>query len=88
MYNYGMGGYGVGYSSPMDTNPYAPGTQFNAFDSDPTRPGVQMPGSLNGVPHYSSGYDTNPYLSGNQGGGYGGYGGGYGGAYGGGYGRY
>lgn len=77
---YGYGGYGYGYSSGMDSNPYMPGTQINRFDTDLTRPGVQGYGSINGMPHYSSAYDTNPYLSGTQGGfGYGGYGGGYGG---------
>ncbi len=63
-YNNCYGGYG--YSSSMDTNPYLPGTQTSVFDSDPTRPGIQLPGSINGIPHYSSAYDTNPYLSGNQ----------------------
>lgn len=63
-FNNCYGGYG--YSSPMDTNPYLPGTQTSVFDSDPTRPGIQLPGSINGIPHYSSAYDTNPYLSGNQ----------------------
>ena len=57
---------GFGYASPMDTNPFIPGTQTSCFDSDPTRPGIQAPGSVNRVPHYSSQYDTNPYLSGTQ----------------------
>jgi hypothetical protein len=61
------GGYGgYGYASSMDTNPYLPGTQTSYLDSDPTRPGIQLPGSVNGIPHYSSAYDTNPYLSGTQ----------------------
>ena len=38
------------------------GTQTSYLDSDPTRPGIQLPGSA----HYSSAYDTNPYLSGTQ----------------------
>lgn len=57
---------GFGYASSLDTNPYLPGTQTHYLDSDPTRPGIQAPGSVNRVPHYSSAYDTNPYLSGNQ----------------------
>ena len=56
-----------GYSSPVDTNPYVPGTQLNPYDADPTLPGVQIAGtSINGIPHYSSGLDTNPYVSGTQ----------------------
>ena len=59
----------------MDTDPYRAGTQLNAWDTDPTRPGIQPPGSINRVPHYSSPYDQNPYISGNQNyGGMGGYG--------------
>ena len=63
------GGYGFGmpgYSSPMDTNPYVPGTQLNPYDADPTRPGVQLPGAINGMPHYSSPIDTNPFVAGTQ----------------------
>ena len=85
---YGGGFGGFGYASPMDTNPYLPGTQTSMFDADPTRPGIQLPGAINGIPHYSSPYDTNPYVAGTQtgfGGGMGGFGGmgGYGGGYGG-----
>lgn len=75
---YGYNGFGAGYASSMDSNPYLPGTQINRFDTDLTRPGVQGYGSINGMPHYSSAYDTNPYISGTQSGfGYGGYGGMY-----------
>jgi hypothetical protein len=78
---YGYGSFGrIGYDSPMDTNPFIPGTQLSPFDADPTRPGIQLPGAINGIPHYSSPYDTNPYLAGTQ------LGGGIGGCYGGGYG--
>ena len=78
---FGYGSFGrIGYDSPMDTNPFIP--QLSPFDADPTRPGIQLPGSINAIPHYSSPYDTNPYLAGTQ------LGGGYGGCYGGGYGGY
>ena len=67
----GFAGFGEGYASSMDSNPYMPGTQINRFDTDLTRPGVQGYGSVNGMPHYSSAYDTNPYVSGTQMGGMG-----------------
>lgn len=74
----GFGNYGgipgyttPGYASTLDSNPFVPGTQINPYDADPTRPGVQLPGSINGIPHYSSPIDTNPYIAGTQVGGMG-----------------
>lgn len=57
---------GFGYSSSADTNPFIPGTQRSPYDADPTRPGIQAPGTINGIPHYSSSADTDPYRAGTQ----------------------
>ena len=73
---------GVGDSSALNFNPYFSGTQMvrSQYDTDPTRPGTQVWGSPNAIPHYSSIYDTNPYMSGTQtaANAFGGYGLGYG----------
>lgn len=63
---YGGGGFGFGYQSPQDTDPFTPGVQTSLYDHDPTRPGIQAAGSVNKVPHISGPGDTNPYIAGNQ----------------------
>ena len=62
----GGGGFGFGFQSPQDTDPYRAGIQNDPHDSDPTRAGIQAKGSVPGVPHLSSPYDTNPFLTGTQ----------------------
>ena len=65
-YMYGGGGFGFGYQSPQDTNPFQPGVQHSPYDHDPSRPGIQAAGSLNKVPHMDSPFDSNPYIAGTQ----------------------
>lgn len=60
------GGFGFGFQSPLDTDPYTPGVQTSPYDHDPTRPGIQAAGSVNKVPHISGPGDSNPYIAGNQ----------------------
>lgn len=64
---FGYSGFNrIGYDSPMDTNPFIPGTQLHPLDADPFTPGIQLPGSINRVPHYDGPFDTNPFLAGTQ----------------------
>jgi hypothetical protein len=37
----GGGGFGFGYHSAQDSDPFTPGTQLSQHDHDHSRPGIQ-----------------------------------------------